>query len=268
MIDLHTHHARCGHAQGSLEDVARQAYAAGVRVFAWTDHAPLFAHPADHPRPRTQMPRSEWPSYLAEADEVRARLDEETDGFEALVGAEADFLPGTEEAYRRELASPALDYVLGSVHEVGSWHIYKPETWHDLDEPDVFHREYWRLQRASAESGMFDAIAHLDAIAARAPAPSEPMAAEIERTLDCIADCGVAVEINGSGLRKAGRLFPSHDIVAGLVRRGVPITIGSDAHRPSEVGRGYPEGAQLLRQLGRHRAAVYRRRRLHWVDLP
>lgn len=266
-MDLHTHHARCGHAEGDLLTVARRAHAAGVRLLGWSDHAPLFGDPADHPKPGVQMARSQWPAYLEEAEAVRARLRRELPDLELRVGAEADYLPGTEAAYREALADPRLDYVLGSVHEVNGWHVYKPETWEELDEPDEFHLAYWRQQRASASSGLFDVIAHLDAIKAMAPAPRRDMRFEVEATLNCIADCGVAVEINASGLRKAGEAFPSPEIVAGLVRRDVPITFGSDAHRFDQLGVGYESAVELLHALGCTRLITFRGREPEWRPL-
>jgi len=267
VIDLHTHHQRCGHAEGSLEEVARNAYAAGTRIFGWSDHAPRFADPEDHPRPGTQMARSQWDGYLREAAEVRSRLEGELPGFDIRIGVEADYLPGTEADYREALARPELDYVLGSVHEVGEWHIYKPRTFASLEDPDAFHRGYWRALRGAAGSGLFDVLSHLDAIKAMVPAPQSDMAGEIEETLDCIADTGVAVEINGSGLSKAGELFPSPAIVEELVRRDVPITLGSDAHRPEQLERGYVEGTALLCRLGRDAVVTFRDRRPVWVEL-
>lgn len=267
MIDLHTHHERCGHAEGSLEDVARNAYAAGERIFGWSDHAPLFADPVDHPKPGTQMARSQWDGYLAEAVEVRRRLESELAGFDIRIGVEADYLPGTEAAYREKLDRPELDYVLGSVHEVDGRHIYKPRTFADLEDPDAFHAGYWQALRGAAGCGLFDVLSHLDAIKAMAPAPLSDMSGEVEQTLDCIADTGVAVEINGSGLSKAGELFPSPAIVEGLVRRGVPITLGSDAHRPGQLARGYAEGTALLSSLGRDAVVTFRAREPVWVEL-
>ena len=267
MIDLHSHHQRCGHAEGTLETMARAARDRGVSKFGWSDHAPLFADPSDHPRPGTQMARSQWDGYLREAEAVRGRLESELPAFDLRIGVEADYLSGTEEAYAAALARPELDYVLGSVHEVGSWHIYKPATFADLDDPDAFHLGYWQALREAATSGLFDVISHLDAIKAMVPAPHADMQEEIRATLDCIADAGVAVEINGSGLSKAGELFPSPELVEGLVRRDVPITIGSDAHRPGQVGRGFREAAALLTGLGRSRVITFREREAAWLDL-
>ncbi len=268
VIDLHTHHARCGHAVGTLEEVARNAYAAGVRIFGWSDHAPRFADPEDHPKPRVQMARSQWEPYLREATALRAELARALPDLDLRLGVEADYLPGTGRAYASALARDELDYVLGSVHEVGPWQIFQPDTWADLDDIDVFHLGYWRALREAASSGLFDVISHLDAIKTLAPAPRADLTAEIASTLDCIADVGVAVEINGSGLRKVGELYPAPALIAELVRRDVPITFGSDAHARDHLGMGYEEAIGLLAGLGRRRLVTFRRREPVWVELP
>jgi histidinol-phosphatase (PHP family) len=263
MIDLHTHHDRCGHAEGSLASVTRWAVERGIAILGHSDHAPRFAHPDDHPLPGTQMARSQWDGYLAEAvalrEEYRGRLD-------IRVGTEADFLPGSEAIYRAALARPELDYVLGSVHEVGDWHIYKARTFAAAD-PDAFHAGYWRAQQASATSGLFDVISHLDAIRAKVPAPADDHTPAIEATLDAIADAGVAVEINGSGLRRDGEVFPRRAILAGLVRRGVPITFGSDSHDRHQLGVGWDEAVRTLAELGVTRLATFRGRQREWLEL-
>ena len=263
MIDLHTHHERCGHAEGSLRDVAAWAMARGIRVLGVSDHAPRFADPADHPRPAIQMARSAWDGYLAEAaslrDELAGRLD-------LRVGVEADWLPGTVDAYRQALARPELDYVLGSVHEVNGWHIYQPATFAEAD-PDAFHRGYWRALAGAAGSGLFDVIAHLDAIRIMVPPPTVDLARERETALDAIADAGVTVEINGSGVRRDGRVFPDAALLAGLVRRGVPLSFGSDAHRADQLALGWEHACGALARLGVRRLRTFKRREPVWWEL-
>ena len=261
MIDLHTHHERCGHAEGTLADVAGWAIDRGIAVLGVSDHAPRFADPADHPLPDTQMARSAWDGYLAEAaalrDELAGRLD-------LRVGVEADYLPGTEAVYRAALDRPELDYVLGSVHEVpapdGPWALFHPETYAGADLDEV-HRRYWETVAAAATSGLFDVLAHLDLVR-MLPDPAVWPHAAIEDALDAIADAGVAVEINGSGMRRDGRPYPDAPILAGLVRRGVPISYGSDAHRRAQLGLGWDEARALLAGLGVTRLAAFRERGL------
>jgi histidinol-phosphatase (PHP family) len=271
MIDLHTHHDRCGHAEGGLGAMTSWALAHGIHLLGVSDHAPRFAESADHPRPHVQMARSHWDGYLAEAVALRSELAGRLD---LRVGVEADFLPGTEVAYRAALDRPELDYVVGSVHEVavvgatnGSmWNLFAADSYAGADIDDV-HRAYWRSVAAAAGSGLFDVLGHLDLIRMLPPARAD-LVAEVGATLDAVADTGVAVEINGSGLRRDGRPYPDAPLLAGLVRRGVPITFGSDAHAPKQLGMGWAEALALLRPLGVTHLATFRGRALAPVALP
>src|SRR5699024_2410574 len=140
----------------------------GITIFGASDHAPLFAHELDQPQPGIQMARSEWPDYLTEVADVRRQLEGRLD---VRIGTEADWLPGTENAYREALASAPLDHVLGSVHNVGPVHIYMRHTHSLIEDVEQLHREYWQEVRNAAESGLFDIIAHVDAVKARLPQP-------------------------------------------------------------------------------------------------
>lgn len=260
MIDLHSHHTRCGHADDTLEAMARAAANRGATVFGFSDHAPLFAHQSDHPLPGTQMARSQWPDYLAEARGVRNKLAPLFPRMEILVGTEADWIPGTHEIYEQELTAAGLDYALVSVHDIGDVHVYKRSTHDRVTDTDQLHRDYWRLTREAVQSGLFDILAHMDAIKARLPRPRTSMETEIEATLDCIADHDMTVEVNSAGLRKTTEFFPSPRILQGLVRRGVSITFGSDSHRVAEVGHGYEAAAEMLASLGVTELAVFRER--------
>jgi histidinol-phosphatase (PHP family) len=268
MIDLHTHHERCGHAQGRLGDVARWAHDRGVRMLGVSDHAPRFAEVADHPRPHVQMARSQWDGYLAEAvalrDELAGRLD-------LRVGVEADFLPGTEAVYRAALDRTELDYVVGSVHEVvptagSAWNLFAPASYAEAAIDEV-HRGYWRAVAAAAQSRLFDVLGHIDLIR-MLPPPEADLSSAVAEALDAIADVGVAVEINGSGLRRDGRPYPDRALLERLVRRGVRITFGSDAHLAEHVGAGWREALALLGPLGVTELVAFRGRQPEMVTLP
>lgn len=248
MIDLHTHHERCGHAHGSLAAYAASAAARGVRVLGLSDHAPLFASHDDHSAPTTQMAISAFDGYLAECRTVRERFAADVD---VRIGVEADYLPGTEAMYRAQLERADLDYVIGSVHTVDDHHIYRPTDWpEDLDTVDL-HLRYHQAIQAAVGSRLFDVLGHLDALKVFAPAPNaDEVARATTTTLEAIADSGIVVEVNAAGLRKCGELFPAPALIARLHRRGVRFTFGSDAHDPDEVAFGWEPTAQLLRRLG------------------
>ena len=115
-FDLHTHHNRCGHADGSLRDYVEAALAAGLETIGFSDHSPFFGEPEDHHRPWVAMAKSDFRRYLAEA----AALREEYRGrIEILIGVESDFFPEHAGIYGSVYANTDLDYVIGSVHVLG-----------------------------------------------------------------------------------------------------------------------------------------------------
>jgi histidinol-phosphatase (PHP family) len=77
------------------------------------------------------------------------------------------------------------------------------------------------------------------------------MTEEIHRTAEVFKECGVAVEINTSGKRKpVGEMYPALDCLKIYCEAGIPLTFGSDAHDPADVGRDFAAAADLARQAG------------------
>jgi len=61
----------------------------------------------------------------------------------------------------------------------------------------------------------------------------------------------MCVEINTAGLRKpCHEVYPSEKLITICFDNGLPITLGSDAHTPQEVGADFDKAAALLRKIG------------------
>jgi histidinol-phosphatase (PHP family) len=61
----------------------------------------------------------------------------------------------------------------------------------------------------------------------------------------------VAVELKSAGLRKDCReIYPSRAFLELAARRNIPITFGSDAHAPAEVGSDFAAALDLARSVG------------------
>jgi len=265
VIDLHTHHERCGHAAGSMAMYADAALRRGLRTLAVTDHAPLLLESGvDDPAPGMHMPRSAWSGYLDEAVALRDRL---AGRLELLVGVEADYIPGREAAYRALLDDQRLDVVLGSVHYVDGFHVYDRTRWSANADVDAVYARYLELVRAAATSGLFDVMAHIDAMKARAPRPPSAPEREWDATVAALRAADVAVEINTSGYRKVDEPFPAWGLIERLHAAGVPLTFGSDAHRPDEVHHAWATVHAGLSARGIHELAVVRGRRREMLPL-
>jgi histidinol-phosphatase (PHP family) len=66
-----------------------------------------------------------------------------------------------------------------------------------------------------------------------------------------VAGAGVIVELNTAGLHKpVGEIYPDAALLEEFCRLGVPITFGSDAHRPEDVARDFDRAALLALAAG------------------
>jgi histidinol-phosphatase (PHP family) len=255
-VDYHTHHERCGHAQGSIEEYVQAALHLGLEEIGISDHAPIYWLDGDHPLPGSAMPRSALGSYVEEVLLLRERY---AGRIRVLLGLESDYAPGFEDVYREVLSGYPFDYVIGSVHYCQGLHVYQRDRWKPGVDPAEVYREYFRLVRESARSGLFDVLGHITAIMVLGPpAPDDVLETEFDETARVLAEAGVAVEINTSGLRK-GRPgpFPEEALLRRCLEAGVPVTYGSDSHQPSEVGHARDvvakriDPARLWRPSGR-----------------
>src|SRR3954452_15204510 len=109
LVDYHTHHYRCGHATGKMDDYVEAAIAAGLDEIGLSDHSPIY-HLGDDPQPMpgTAMSQHELPSYIQEMIEVRERF---AGRIVVRLGVESDYVLGWDDHYRRLWAKYPLDYV-------------------------------------------------------------------------------------------------------------------------------------------------------------
>lgn len=263
MIDMHVHTWRCRHAEGTAEEYVRAAAGCGVNTLAFTEHLPLAPSLAERIRGANgyAMPLDEMDAYVAEvgaAAELGATL-----GVEVLLGIEIDAVPEAAEHAAGLVAAHPFDVVLGSVHFIDGWAFDDPERtegYRDWDLRELWERYFDDLVRA-ARGGLADVMAHADLVKKFCMWPSSPVDDLYISTAAALGETGVAVEVNTAGLRKpCAELYPAAGFLKELRRAGVPITIGSDAHTPSEVGAGFGEALEALRAVGYRSVLVFRDR--------
>lgn len=250
-FDLHTHHFRCGHADGNIRDYIEAGMAAGLSVIGISDHTPYFGSPEDRPFPRISMGKKAFAGYVEEVLKLKKEYEGKID---VLLGIESDFFPEHADVYRNTLNQYPFDYVIGSVHSVEEVSIFNKNRWKGLsrEEKIATKEAYYDLIRQSARSGMFQILGHIDAMKGNYPAFSDiPAARAIDETLQVIAENKVAIEINTSGKTKlSGGWYPSDAILERALHFGVEVTFGSDAHLPKRVGDEWEDVAKRLKEIG------------------
>ncbi len=258
IVDYHMHlrneRGEIAHETRSVEPFVEAARAARVDEIGFTEHVYYF-----------RQTRSLWTvpyhtercvydieSYVGAIVAARAR------GLPVKLGLEVDYVPGREEETRRLLEPYPWDYLLGSIHYVNGLSVDSEPRMIDEVGLEEAWRRYFRTLAAAANSGLFDSLAHPDLVKIFG---ARPEGFDYGPVVDAIAGSGVAVEVSTAGLHKpVAELYPHPDFLAACRRRGVPVTLGSDAHHPDVVGQDFDLALELLRSAGYETITVFEQR--------
>jgi histidinol-phosphatase (PHP family) len=258
MHDYHIHSHFCRHATGSLHEYAAAAVAAGLEEICFTPHIPLPGFKPGFYGDRIRMDLEDFPRYLEELAATRERFPL----LDILSGLEADYVAGYEGFLADFIGRHGFDFVLMSVHFIADWtdDRYVFDYASDTRPLARIYDDYLAAVAAGIETGLYDCLAHFDLV----KKPGSPLMAthraEVEQIVDACMARGMSAEINASGTRRdINETYPSDDIVRLMIDRGIPMTLGSDAHAPAHVGQ--PLEALRARHPGL-RLVRYRQRRI------
>jgi len=261
--DLHMHTPLCRHATGEPVEYARRALELGFTEIGFADHSPMRQDDFDDWRMRFDQ--------LGEYVEKVRLAQKEVPQLTIRLALEVDYLPGQEEWIRQLATLHPWDYFIGSVHYVSdSWAIDNPfqlSKWKTRDVMEVWSIYFERLTMA-AETGLFEIIGHADLPKKFGHRPTADCTPIFEKFLHAVKKHGCALDVNTAGLRKDCReIYPSRHILDLACRAGVPITFGSDAHAPGEIGMNFAEAVQLARDAGYTRCLRFAQRQGEFVNL-
>ena len=259
IADYHMHTPLCGHAEGLPEEYAAQAIKIGLEEIGFSDHAPFVVKEL----PGITMKREELPAYHRMIEEAREQFKGR---LTIRLGIEADFIPGYEKKTKAILSAYPYDYVIGSVHFIKEWGFDNPEEREKWKEQDVssVYRDYHNFLRQAARSGLFDIMAHVDLVKKFGHRPTGDLTDDLRQTAKVFKDTGVVIEINTSGLRKpVGEIYPSLPNLKIYCQEGVPLTFGSDAHKPEEVGWDYGKAMKLAQEAGYKEYVMFKGRKIY-----
>lgn len=257
-LDAHVHTDLSPDSDVPIDEYARQAVERGIAEIAVTDHvdfepgAPAYGFTTFEQRERVVRDAAErWADH----------------GVAIRFGVEITWERRWEADIRGHLARNPYDFVIGSVHvyrdspyaagNVAGWVAGRSL-------PEVM-APYFDEVAAGAESGLFDAMGHIDFVKrylvphvttselAAAPELYEPI-------LLALVESGTALEINTSGMRQAAEeLYPPPAIAAWFRDLGGrSVTVGSDAHRAASFAWALEDGYEAALAAG-FEAMTFRR---------
>ncbi|MGE5545075.1 MAG: histidinol-phosphatase HisJ family protein [Bacillota bacterium] len=249
LIDYHVHALAHGEYEYSHEWIAEylhRAQARNIRQIGFSEH--------DWFLPRIDFKEVKEVAAKPEFRELTAR-----------VGIEVDYKPEREREIHTFLTQQPYDFAIGSVHHLGEWPFDHPDHKAEFSRRDIddIYQEYYSLIDRVVRSNLFDIVGHLDLIKVWGFKPTAHRENFfIKPLLNEIRISGMAVEINTGGLRKPVKeIYPSEVLLQDLFAYNIPITFGSDAHHPDDLGYGLDAALQAAWKVGYRKMVGFNKRR-------
>jgi histidinol-phosphatase (PHP family) len=262
IVDYHMHlrdrDGNVEHTVGAARRFVETAAIRGVDEIGFAEHVYYFAQTRDiwTVPYQTERCRFDLDTYC------NAVLEAKREGLPVKLGVEVDYV-GDKQHHLTDILSPyPWDYLLGSVHWLGAESVdSQPGLWAHEAVEAVWRRYFDALQEL-AGSGAVDALAHPDLPKIFGRRPDAGAVAELhEEASEAISAAGVAIEISTAGLRKpVGELYPDQPFLDACVRRGVGVTLASDAHEPHLVGEDFALALDAARAAGCTTVTVFEAR--------
>lgn len=268
-IDNHMHTSLCGHAFGTPREYVDAARVQNIELITFTCHVPLEPDEIFGGR-SIRMHIDDLPRYREMVED--ARQYGESMGVKVLCGIEAEIFPHPPimEKMKTFIDAQNFDFVLGSLHHQLVGYRDWLEEMQLLEDGDVV-RTYFKGLITGVKSGIYDSIAHPDVIRIYGtvePFPAEAYQEEIEEFLDVLKANDHCMEVNTSGLIKGVyEVHPAPVVLDWAVKRGIKLTMGSDAHAPAQVGQHFDSVRDMLRHKGFTSLYYFENRKRHEVPL-
>ena len=233
--DYHIHPTIIQHPE-RFDAYVQQALAKGIQEICVTDHMPISVSNAPD-----RIPDGMVKNYCSKVRELARR-------YEGIIsvkcGIEVDYHPSAMAEIKAVLDDGEFDYILGSSHMHLFYGEMEKHTWNE------FAHSALENVLMAVESGLFDAVPHLDmyrwvfGLPQRFPLIRDEYTAEkhiklIDQILTGIGETGMYLEINPHLAERdndINRVYPEKCIVEKALEKGVRFCYGSDAHAPASVG--------------------------------
>ena len=281
--DWHTHNSLCKHAVGTIKDYVKKAIELNLNVIGVSDHFPYeylsseIPSLEDIPYEGYAMPTNNLESYILQLDELKEKYMNQ---IHIRTAFEIDFFKHQDHILNKYLKGylNKLDYILGSVHVLfGKAGVFAFDDgrflnkYKEYDGNDEIYMEYYDSLQVMINSPTFelDIVTHFDLPKKfdKRIEDKDMIMGKVNETLELVKKHDLTIEINTSGLRKKVKeQYPHIDIIKKIFELGIPILLGSDAHKPEDVAYEFKNIAKMLKNIGFNQFAHFEKRKRSYVD--
>jgi len=262
IADYHVHTNASHDGAGTVEKYCARAESLGLRELAFTNHLDLdpgLSHAGSY----------NHSTFIEEVRESTARHPD----LAIKIGVEVTYQTRLKKEIASALDGIEVDFIIGGIHVVGAAENTISEEegariyFRDKNSAKEAYEPYFEEALDTVRFGHFDVMGHLDVI--KRYGSSIVGAFRIgdfygflRRILEGMIKRDIALEVNSSGLfHHVREIYPSAEILK-LYRElgGRRLTIGSDSHRPEDLGRGLDEAVAAIRRAGFDEITLYEKR--------
>lgn len=257
--DCHMHSSFSSDSTAPMEDMILSAISKGLKIICFTEHMDY-----DYPIQGNEDP------FIVDMDAYQKCLYELKDKYskqiEVLFGIELGMMPYLGPKYDALVSQYDFDFVLSSSHLVNGQDPYYRTYFEGRNEGDAY-REYFQtiIDNVSAFD-KFNAYAHLDYVVRYGPTQNRQFSYIkymdiLEPVLKKLIENGKALEINTGGYTYGlNEPHPQMDLLKAFKGLGGEhITIGSDAHKPENIGAEFSKVLTILEHFGFKYYSVYKK---------
>lgn len=244
---IHTHYSPDSSMQPS--HAVEYAIKEGITDICFTEHMDLGHHMQSFNR---------IPAFQEMQDSVQ-KLRKIYPEINIGYGLEVGYMLETAVQTANVVSQQAFDYILLSTHCVDGIDCYLSESKRGRDKVTAYRRYLETLYESVIDNNLcnhYDCVGHIGYIAKcnhyeENSFPYELFPELLDEILLRIIKNEKGIEVNTSGLKRAGHLLPHPSIISRYYELGGRIiTVGSDAHRPEQVGGNIREAMKIIKDSG------------------
>ncbi|MBQ5917810.1 MAG: histidinol-phosphatase HisJ family protein [Lachnospiraceae bacterium] len=248
LADFHIHTCFSGDSEANVDSIIQRAISKGLKHIAITDHNDF-----EFEDGKFELDIEKYYEYMTN------KKIEYKDKINLSVGIECGLEPRFADRINKLMSSYEFDFVIGSSHVINGRDPYYKEYFENRPVHDAMVEYLESIIENIHIFNDFDVYGHLDYMMRYAPVSPEEKRYNyneygelFDKILTTLISKGKGIEINTSPLRSGlTDTNPNMQVIKRYKELGGKIiTIGSDAHKPEDVGANFNDAKTLLIDAG------------------
>lgn len=243
LLDSHIHTRFCGHASGEMEEYVQAAIQKNLQKIIFLEH---MEEGISHFQGKTWLSEDDFDAYFAEGQRLQSAYAADID---IGLGVECGYNPDCWQLLNTRLGRRIWDQVGISCHFLKFAGIKHHLNMFSRKEenislarqlgPEKILDRYFTMLTEAVQRLPGTMLCHLDGALRFLPEISLTKVhyMQIDTLLQAVSEKNMAIEINSSGFAIRQEQFPNRRILGMAKSYDIPFILGSDAHKPEDVGR-------------------------------